>query len=90
MQDDPRQEVDQSNAAREQSHHDRDVQSTDGEDEQVVGQDPHQAEEGTATQELDRSDSLAHQVIQAFPVKGTERHMSTCDRLAHRESHVRG
>ena len=73
VQEDPREEVDESDAAREESHHDGDVQSANREDEQVVGQNPHEAEEGTPSQELDRRDALGHQVIQALAVRQAKR-----------------
>lgn len=73
MQHDPGQEVDQGDAAGEQSHDDGHVQTSHGEDQQVVGQDPHQAEEGAPAQKLDRSDALTHQMIQAFPGTSKEK-----------------
>lgn len=66
MKNHPREKIDQSNSAGKESHDDSDIESLDGEDDKVVGYDPHDTEKGTSTQKLQRSHSLSHQVIQAF------------------------
>jgi len=69
MEDNPGKQVDQGYCAGKESHDDRDIQSCEGIDNQIIGQDPSETKEGTSTQKLNRSHSLSHQVIQALPVE---------------------
>jgi hypothetical protein len=67
VKDDPRQQIYKSHSTGKKTHDDCNIQSLDGEDDEVIREHPKEREEGTPSQKLERSHPLSHQVVQALP-----------------------